>query len=66
MRRLVTSRLIWIYTFCTGVCFSLPHWKAYATEHRIFKILETLFMDLEEKAILKIEKSYTCSDVNMS
>ena len=27
MRRLVTSRLIWIYTFCLGSCVGLPDWK---------------------------------------
>ena len=27
MRRLVTSRLIWIYTVCKGICFGLPGWK---------------------------------------
>ena len=27
MRRLVSSRLIWIYTVCKDICFSLQGWK---------------------------------------
>ena len=27
MRRLVTSRLIWIYIVFTDICFSLSDWK---------------------------------------